>query len=75
MPAFVVKGASHHFWTHPPKQTDAPGVKRARVRIARAIDKWLNVVDVGERGEDRGDSGVGAFRSVGGGQGEIVVAR
>jgi len=24
MPLYTVKKASHHFWTHPPKETDSP---------------------------------------------------
>jgi hypothetical protein len=75
MPAFVVKGASHHFWTHPPKQTDAPAVKRARARIARAIDKWLDVVEESSGGGGKDDTQAGAFKSVGGGDGGPVVAR
>ena len=50
-------------------------MKRARARIARAIDKWLDVVEEGSGGGDKDDTEAGAFKSVGGGDGGPVVAR
>ena len=35
-PAFVVPGASHHAWTHPPRDSDSDAVKRARAKSRRA---------------------------------------
>jgi len=40
-PAFVVPGASHHAWTHPPKSSDSPAVVDARARIKTQITAWL----------------------------------
>jgi len=40
-PAFVVPGASHHSWTHPPKDTDTEAVVDARKRIETRVDAWL----------------------------------
>jgi hypothetical protein len=50
-------------------------VKRARARIARAIDKWLDVVEESSGGGDNDDTEAGTFRSVGGGEMGAVVAR
>ncbi|CEF99283.1 Twin-arginine translocation pathway, signal sequence [Ostreococcus tauri] len=41
-PAFVVPGASHHAWTHPPKDTDSAAVVQARARIEKQVEKWMN---------------------------------
>jgi thymus-specific serine protease len=41
LPAYEVAGASHHFWTHPVKDTDGDDVQRARELIYRTVAKWL----------------------------------
>uniref|UniRef100_A0A7S0WWE3 Thymus-specific serine protease n=1 Tax=Pyramimonas obovata TaxID=1411642 RepID=A0A7S0WWE3_9CHLO len=41
-PALVVKGASHHQWTHPPKPTDTAEVIEAREAITEQLNKWLD---------------------------------
>jgi pimeloyl-ACP methyl ester carboxylesterase len=41
MPAHVVKGASHHFWTHPVKETDNQEIKDARDIIHLKLMEWL----------------------------------
>lgn len=41
MPAHVVKGASHHFWTHPPKETDNQEIRDARDIIHLKVMEWL----------------------------------
>ena len=41
-PAFVVPGASHHAWTHPPRDSDSDAVKRARAKIEARVDAWLD---------------------------------
>ena len=41
LPTMMVAGASHHAWTHPPKDTDQESVKAARVAIAAQVDEWL----------------------------------
>lgn len=41
-PAFVVPGASHHAWTHPPRDSDSEAVKQARAKIEARVEKWLD---------------------------------
>ena len=41
MPAHVVKGASHHFWTHAPKESDNQEVRDARDIIHLKVMEWL----------------------------------
>jgi len=41
-PAFLVKGASHHFWTHPSLATDSAEVNEARQTIWKQVNKWLD---------------------------------
>ena len=41
LPTMMVAGASHHAWTHPPRDTDQDSVKRARIAIAAQVDEWL----------------------------------
>ena len=41
MPAHVVKGASHHFWTHPPKESDNQEIRDARDIIHLKVIEWL----------------------------------
>jgi serine protease 16 len=41
MPALVVRGASHHFWTHPSSPDDAPEIVAAREKIWRQVEEWL----------------------------------
>lgn len=50
-PAFVVPGASHHAWTHPPKDTDTPAVVEAREIIERQVEKWMAEGPMGTRAE------------------------
>ena len=45
LPAFVVPGASHHFWTHPVKETDSLEVIGARELIYSTIVQWLDDID------------------------------
>jgi hypothetical protein len=42
-PTLWVKGASHHFWTHPSLPTDAPEINEARQKIWSQVKSWLNV--------------------------------
>ena len=37
----MVKGASHHFWTHPPKPTDQQSVQMARTAIEKQVASWI----------------------------------
>ena len=46
LPAMMVRGASHHAWTHPPRDTDQASVVRARARITAQVEKWLEETDV-----------------------------
>ena len=41
-PTFWVKGASHHFWTHPSLPTDSNYVIEARNAIWNQVTSWLN---------------------------------
>ena len=50
-PAFVVPGASHHAWTHPPKDTDTPAVVEAREIIERQVEKWMAEGPMGTRAD------------------------
>lgn len=40
-PVLWVKGASHHFWTHPSLPTDSAEVNAAREVIWNQVDAWL----------------------------------
>lgn len=40
--AYVVEGASHHFWTHPPRDSDDVNVQRARERIYAKVLEWTS---------------------------------
>ena len=40
-PIMMVPGASHHAWTHPPRDSDQESVKTARVRIVDQVIEWL----------------------------------
>lgn len=40
-PVLLVKGASHHFWTHPSLPTDSAEVNAARQVIWKQVDEWL----------------------------------
>ncbi|CAM9640606.1 unnamed protein product, partial [Hapterophycus canaliculatus] len=48
LPTIFVKGASHHFWTHPSKPTDSPNIVKARVFIWDQISAWLEEDDKAE---------------------------
>ena len=41
-PVLYVKGASHHFWTHPTLPTDQPTVEAARLAIRKQVSSWLS---------------------------------
>jgi len=41
IPIMMVPGASHHAWTHTPKETDQQSVKTARVKIVNQVIQWL----------------------------------
>lgn len=41
-PILMVRGASHHFWTHPSKPTDSPEIVQARKTIWNQVDEWLS---------------------------------
>lgn len=41
-PAFMVEGASHHFWTHPTLPTDPAPVRAARETIWNQVRDWSN---------------------------------
>eukprot|EP00943_MAST-04B_sp_MAST-4B-sp1_P004020 g4020.t1 len=40
-PVLYVKGASHHFWTHPTLPSDQPTVEAARLAIRKQVSEWL----------------------------------
>lgn len=40
-PTLWVEGASHHFWTHPSKDTDSEFVVEARQAIWTQVSEWL----------------------------------
>jgi hypothetical protein len=40
-PFYSVLGASHHYWTHPPKGTDDIHIQRARQVILEQVMDWL----------------------------------
>lgn len=42
LPTYWVKGASHHFWTHPSRSSDADEVIEARKRIHSQVEEWLH---------------------------------
>jgi serine protease 16 len=43
LPVEMVKGASHHFWTHAVKDTDAPEIVQVREYIYSVVMSWLDV--------------------------------
>ena len=43
LPIFNVEGASHHFWTHPTKDTDDSKVREARAFIHSTVMDWLQM--------------------------------
>jgi hypothetical protein len=68
LPAFVVNGASHHFWTHAVKDTDSVDVMGARQLIYSTVKKWLDEIDIewAARREmpplEKGSSNAGSLR-------------
>eukprot|EP01065_Artemidia_motanka_P029234 TRINITY_DN35382_c0_g1_i1.p1 TRINITY_DN35382_c0_g1~~TRINITY_DN35382_c0_g1_i1.p1 ORF type:complete len:493 (+),score=163.31 TRINITY_DN35382_c0_g1_i1:64-1542(+) len=40
-PAYLAPGVSHHFWTHPPRSTDAPADVAAREAVKKQVLAWL----------------------------------
>jgi hypothetical protein len=45
LPVQLVDGASHHFWTHPVKPTDAVEIVQIRAYIYSVVMEWLGVED------------------------------
>lgn len=45
LPVQLVDGASHHFWTHPVRPTDAVEVVQIREYIYSVVMEWLEVED------------------------------
>jgi hypothetical protein len=45
LPVEMVAGASHHFWTHEIKDTDAPEIQRIRSYIYSTVMDWLGIDD------------------------------
>jgi serine protease 16 len=43
LPAEIVHGASHHFWTHPVKDTDASEIVQVREYIYSVVMDWLGI--------------------------------
>jgi hypothetical protein len=43
LPIKEVDGASHHFWTHPARDTDTPEIVQAREYIYSVLMDWLGV--------------------------------
>lgn len=41
MPTVFDPLSSHHFWTHVPLSTDAPGIVKIRAQIAQQLEQWL----------------------------------
>ena len=41
LPVMLVKGASHHAWTHPSLPTDQATVVQARLDIKKQVAEWL----------------------------------
>lgn len=41
LPVMLVKGASHHAWTHPSLPTDQATVVQARINIKKQVAAWL----------------------------------
>jgi serine protease 16 len=54
LPVQLVDGASHHFWTHPVKQTDEVEIVQIREYIYSVVMEWLGV-------EDRSGNGSGGI--------------
>lgn len=50
LPATMVQGASHHFWTHPVKSTDEPEIIQVRKYIYSVVMDWLGVIDLDDIG-------------------------
>ena len=42
-PSILVKGASHHVWTHSQKESDTKEVNQAREIIHRTVTSWLRI--------------------------------
>ena len=50
LPSLMVRGASHHAWTHPARDTDQASVVKARETIAAQVEKWLEETDTTKDG-------------------------
>ena len=50
LPALMVRGASHHAWTHPPRDADQESVVKAREAIAAQVEKWLEETNLASDG-------------------------
>ena len=42
LPVYTVQGASHHFWTHPVKDSDSDQVQMARAVVYETVQSWLD---------------------------------
>ena len=56
MPIRMVDGASHHFWTHPIKETDSKEIVEIRQYIIKVMLNWLGVVVEGSDDDEKGTS-------------------
>ncbi|CAM9552994.1 unnamed protein product [Choristocarpus tenellus] len=72
LPVLYVKGASHHFWTHPSKSDDSPEVVKARTAIWAQVTTWLEEEEIEGGGQDT--VGVRGM-SVGGASGAEALAQ
>jgi serine protease 16 len=48
LPVEMVEGASHHFWTHAVKPTDAPEIVQIREYIYSVVMDWLDLSEMAE---------------------------
>jgi hypothetical protein len=52
LPVQMVAGASHHFWTHQVKETDAPEIQEIREYIYSVVMDWLGIETVALQEQD-----------------------
>lgn len=45
LPIYYVPGASHHYWTHPVKETDGKEIQQAREIIFTTLRGWIKEMD------------------------------
>ena len=59
LPVQLVDGASHHFWTHPVRSTDAVEIVQIREYIDAVVMEWLEVEErSSSSGSGSGSSGI-----------------